>query len=205
VVADEARREQLAWRPEIVGNWAVDLGVPFRAQGDSTRALAGQICSPTSTSMVMQYCGVDRPTVENALAIYDADTDIFGNWGRAVARAGEMGLDAWIMRFRNWDQVKAMIAAGQPIICSIKAEKGDFKGPFIYESTDGHLIVIRGLTADGGVIVNDPARRVKGDGFVYRQDDLGRAWMGHGGVGYLIRKPAGGIHGAATREAVVGK
>src|SRR5205085_2597997 len=84
--------------PGETGVGAVGLGVPVRAQGDSAKALAGQICSPTSTSMVMQYWGVDRPTVENALAIYDSDTDIFGNWGRAVARAGELGLDAWIMR-----------------------------------------------------------------------------------------------------------
>ena len=41
--------------------------------------------------MVMQFCGVDRPTVENAEAIYDVDSNIFGNWGRAVARAAPGG------------------------------------------------------------------------------------------------------------------
>jgi hypothetical protein len=190
VVADEQERDRLMWKPEIKGTWAVDLPVPYRAQGDSTKALAGQICSPTSTSMVLQYFGVDRPTIENASAIYDQDSGIFGNWGRAVARAGELGMDGWVMRFRNWDQVKAMISAGQPIICSIKAKKGDFQGPYIYEDTDGHLIVIRGLTADGNAIVNDPARRAKGNGFVYNREDVERIWIGHGGVGYIIHKPA---------------
>lgn len=198
VVKDEASREQFLWKPEIAGTWAVDLHVPYRAQGDSTKALSGEICSPTSTSMVMQYCGVNRPTVENAEAIYDNDAAMFGNWGRAVARAGELGLDGWVTRFRNWDQVKAMIAAGQPIICSIKAKKGDFQGPFIYEATNGHLIVLRGLTPDGNAIVNDPARRAKGDGFVYNKEDMERIWIGHGGVGYIIHKPAG-----ATTQPVV--
>ena len=70
--------------------------------------------------MVMAYFGADVPTQENALAIYDEEHDMFGNWGRAVQRAGEMGLDAWLQRFRNWDQVKAMIARGQPIVAGIK-------------------------------------------------------------------------------------
>lgn len=190
VVKDDAERQRLMWKPEITGTWAVDLAVPYRAQGDSSEALSGQICSPTSTSMVMQYFGQNFPTVENAQAIYDNDIGIFGNWGRAVARAGEMGLDSWIMRFRNWDQVKAMISQGQPIICSIRAKKGDFQGPHIYDSTGGHLIVIRGLTADGGVIVNDPARRAKGNGFVYNEADMQRVWIDHGGVAYIIHKPS---------------
>jgi hypothetical protein len=189
VVKDDAERERLTWKPEVRDDWAVDLKIPFRAQGDSTKALAGQICSPTSVSMVMHHFGVDRPTIENALSIYDEDSGIFGNWGRAVARAGELGLDGWVTRFRNWDQVKATVAQGQPIICSIKAKKGDFQGPYIYESTGGHLIVLRGLTPEGNVIVNDPARRVKGDGFVYNREDVERIWIGHGGVGYVIRKP----------------
>jgi hypothetical protein len=191
VVTDEKEREKLAWKPEIKGDWAVDLKVPYRAQGDSTEALSGEICSPTSTSMVMQYLGVNRPTVENAEAIYDNDAGMFGNWGRAVARAGEMGLDGWLMRFRNWDQVKAMISQGQPIICSIRAKKGDFHGPHIYDSTKGHLVVLRGLTAEGNVIINDPARRAKGNGFVYDQGDIQRVWLDHGGVGYIIRKAGG--------------
>ena len=189
VVADAAARERLTWKPEVPADWAVDLKIPFRAQGDSTKALAGEVCSPTAVSMVMQHLGVDRPTVENALAIYDHDSGIFGNWSRAVARAGELGLDGWVQRFRNWDQVKATIAAGQPIICSIKAKKGDFQGPYIYESTAGHLIVLRGLTPEGHAIVNDPARRVKGDGFMYHQPDMQRIWIDRGGVGYVIRKP----------------
>ncbi len=170
--------------------WARDLRVPFRTQNDAAKCVSGEICSPTSLSMVMHHFGVDRPTHENALVVYDAEYDIFGNWGRAVARAGELGFDAWLARFRNWDQVKAEIARGQPVIASIRFRAGEFPGN-VLDKTAGHLIVVRGFTPGGDVIVNDPASRDRGNGIVYSADALARAWFGHGGVGYVVR-PAGG-------------
>jgi hypothetical protein len=137
--------------------------------------------------MVMAWCGVDRPTAENAHAIYDPDNDLFGNWGRAVARAGEFRLDAWVTRFRDWDAVKAQVAAGNPVVASIRFKSGEFPSAVLPE-TSGHLIVIRGFAPSGDVIVNDPASRERGDGAVYRADELARAWFDHGGVGYVIRR-----------------
>jgi hypothetical protein len=49
------------------------------------------------------------------MAIYDPHFDLFGNWGRAVSRAGSSALDAWLTRFRNWDDVKSEIANGNPV------------------------------------------------------------------------------------------
>ena len=140
--------------------------------------------------MVLEYFGVNRPTVENALAIYDPENEIFGNWGRAVARAGELGLDAWITRFRNWDQVKAQIAAGRPVVASVRFKPGEFPSAVLPE-TNGHLIVVRGFTPAGDVVVNDPANKERGNDAVYRADELARAWFGHGGVAYIIRRPQG--------------
>ena len=139
--------------------------------------------------MVMQYLGYNRPTEENALAIYDSEYGLFGNWARAVAWAGENGFDAWVTRYRNWEQVKATIATGQPIIASIRFEKGECPS-FVLKETDGHLIVIKGVTREGDLIVNDPASRDKGGGAIYKASELAKAWFGHGGVGYIIRKPA---------------
>jgi Peptidase_C39 like family len=198
VVSDPAKRAKIyesiddpTTRPTTIGNWARDLDVPFRGQGDykNPRAIWGMICSPTSTSMVLSFYGVDRTTVENAMAIYDPQYDMFGNWGRAVSRAGELGLEAELQRFRNWDQVHAMIAQGTPVVASIRFRKGEVKG-FLYESTAGHLIVIRGFKPNGDVIVNDPARREKGNGVVYQASEMAKAWFDNGGVGYVIRKPA---------------
>jgi hypothetical protein len=172
-----------------IDGWARDLNVPFRTQKDAPRSLSGEICSPTSVTMVLAHLGVDRPVVENALAIWDGENDMFGNWGRAVARASELGMDGWLTRFRTWDQVKAQIAAGQPVIASIRFKAGEFPSA-VLPSTSGHLIVIRGFTAAGNVIVNDPASRERGNGAVYKAPELAGAWFDHGGVGYVIRKPA---------------
>ena len=172
---------------EGINAWARDLGVPFRAQTVEHKALKGEICSPTSVSMVMQHWGFDRPTAENALAIYDPEYDLFGNWGRAVAWAGQNGFDAYLRRFRDFEQVKEMIAAGQPIVASVRFKEGECPS-FVMKKTSGHLIVIRGMTAAGDVIVNDPASKEKGDGAIYRADDVTRAWLDKGGVGYVIRR-----------------
>jgi hypothetical protein len=185
--ADERKRLAPATAPT---QWARDLKVPFRGQGalDNPKSIRGMICSPTSTSMVLDYYGFNRPTVENALAIYDPHHDLFGNWGRAVARAGELGLDAWLARFRDWDHVKVEIAKGYPVIASIRFSRGEAKG-LLYESTAGHLIVIRGFKENGDVIVNDPASRDKGNGVVYPAAELARTWFDNGGVGYVIHGP----------------
>ncbi len=172
----------------LTPDFACDIPVPFRAQGNAAKPLRPEICSPTSVSMVMQYLGRDIPTEENALAIYDSEYGLFGNWARAVAWAGENGFDAWMTRYRNWDQVKATLAQGQPIIASIRFDKGQCPS-FVLQQTDGHLIVIRGIKSNGDLIVNDPASRDKGKAAIYKASELAKAWFEHGGVGYIIRKP----------------
>ena len=203
VVADAKQRERLAKKPTTrPANFARDLPVPFYGQGDSKnpRSLWGLICSPTSTTMVMDFHGARFTTLENCDRIYDPQYDLFGNWGRNVARAGEVGLDAWLARFRNWDQVKDEIAAGNPVIASIRFRKGEVRG-FLYQSTGGHLLVVRGFTGDGGVIVNDPASREKGGGAVYPAAEFAKAWFDNGGVGYVIRKPGKPIPAALVRAS----
>jgi hypothetical protein len=187
---DPALRAKLRPHAPADGSWARDLKVPFRAQGEPEypAPLRPQICSPTSVSMVMQHYGVDRPTVENALAIYDPEYRIFGNWNRAVQHAGSLGLDAWIARYRTWAQVKREIAAGRPVIASIRYERGTFPSALM-EASDGHLLVIRGFTKNGDVIVNDPARKNEGNGVVYKANELTHAWFDNGGVGYVICPP----------------
>jgi hypothetical protein len=130
---------------------------------------------------------LEFPLVKNAAAIYDPEHALFGNWMRATQRAGELGLEAWVDRFRDWDQVRQVLAAGAPIIASIQFKAGKFPSA-VSKSSDGHLIVIRGFAPDGNVIVNDPASREKGNAAHYNPQELAPAWFGHGGVAYRIRK-----------------
>lgn len=171
----------------LPANWVRDLPVPFFAQSDSHPAVKSEICSPTSLAMVLAYRGVKVDVLENALAVYDREYDLFGNWGRAVARAGELGLEACLTRIRTMDDARRLIAEGQPIIASIRFKKGQFPSHVMSE-TDGHLVVIRGFTPEGDAIVNDPASKQRGNGVVYRADELARAWFGAGGVAYLVGK-----------------
>lgn len=186
VVKDEQERARLTRPIKIEGEWARTLDVPFFTQGDAPPALKPRICSPTSVTMVMQYQGDQGAMVENALAIYDPEYEIFGNWGRAVAYAGQRGFDAYLDRIRTWEQVKAYIAQGQPVIASIRFESGTFPSN-VMDQTNGHLVVIRGLTPEGDAVMNDSASKKRGEGIVYRSDELARAWLRHGGVAYIIR------------------
>lgn len=188
VVADEARRKALLEPVIVDGNWARSLPIRFRAQGRLDPSISGSTCSPTSVSMVMDYYGIDNPNLQNAMRIYDPEYGIFGVWSKATALPSEYGLDGWVRRYRDWNQVKAEIAAGHPVIASIRFRRGEFPSNPL-KRTGGHLIVIRGFTPEGDVIVNDPAHRDLGDGIVYKADELARAWFDKGGVAYLITRP----------------
>jgi hypothetical protein len=170
---------------------AVNLPVPFRAQHDTPRSMRSEVCSPTSVSMVLAYWGIGLPTVQNCQAIWDPEYRLYGNWTRAVARAGELGLDAWVTRFRDWDAVRAELDAGRPVIAAIEFKAGEFPGN-VLDSSAGHLIVIRGFTPSGDAICNDPASKKKGNAVVYNADALARAWFRKTGVAYIIHgnKPA---------------
>jgi hypothetical protein len=125
--------------------------------------------------------------LENALAIHDQEHGIFGNWNRATARAGELGLAAQLERFTSLDQARAKLAAGLPLIISIRYAAGEAPS-FLMEQTSGHLIVLRGVTPEGDFIVNDPADAERGDGPVYKAVDVHKAWLENAsGVGYVLR------------------
>ncbi|MEQ9454930.1 MAG: C39 family peptidase [Phycisphaeraceae bacterium] len=192
--ADGVNNSLIQTYPTVTDGWARDLPVPFRAQGIEHKSINSRICSPTSTSMVMAYFGIDLPTVTNALAIYDPEYTIFGNWHRAVAYASQHGLEGELVRIRDWDQVKAYIAEGQPLIASIRFRRGEFPSN-VMESTGGHLITIRGLTPEGDAIVNDSASKDRGHAVIYKAEELARAWIGRGGVTYVIRRPITQPHG----------
>jgi hypothetical protein len=187
-VASEAERQKLVGKPEpLPAGWVRDLAVPYRPQGDLPKSVRSDTCSPTSVAMVMAYQGVDEPTATVAQCIYDADYDLFGNWGRAITYPSTHGLSGEVVRISTMDEARAYIASGQPLIASIRYAKGEFPSSLAADS-DGHLIVIRGFTSAGDAIVNDPGHRARGNGVVYKADELAKAWIANtGGVTYVIR------------------
>ncbi|MCC6358382.1 MAG: C39 family peptidase [Phycisphaerales bacterium] len=177
-------------RPDAA-RWQRRLDVPWRSQKTEKPEIAGRICSPTSVSMVLEYRGIRRSTADVAAACFDPAHDIYGNWPRNVQAAYDLGAPGYLARFSDWDAVRRLIAAGQPLIISIRVPaEGDLPGA-PYKTTDGHLLVLVGFDGAGSAEVNDPAAVDATSGQVrYRMCDLEKVWMKNtGGLAYVIQPP----------------
>jgi hypothetical protein len=162
-------------------------------------------CSPTSTTMLLAYWNslpserdlrwIDddqpqKPVIHAARHVYDYRYDGAGNWPFNTAYAGTLGLDAYVTRLRSLREAERYIKGGIPLAASVAFDSGELTGAPI-SSTNGHLMVIRGFTADGDVIVNDPAapnrRSVRR---TYDRGQFENAWIpATGGVVYVVRPP----------------
>lgn len=176
------------------GAWGTTLPVPQRSQMDYLPAGSGW-CSPTSTSMVLEYWAnvlirpeLNQPVPTVAGLCYDNNYGGTGNWPFNTACAGAYGLEAYVRRFESLSQVEQWIKQGVPVIISISFSSGELTGAPI-SSTGGHLIVIVGFGANGDVVCNDPAAsRAEGElvRVTYNRSELEQVWLGTGGVAYLI-------------------
>jgi len=185
-----------------VAAWGVDIDVPELTQlvgknGGAYGGGGGSWCSPTSVAMVMRYWSqrlnkpqwvFDVPTA--AKGTYDPVYDGCGNWPFNVAFASEHGLKGWIERFTSLADIERYVARRIPVIASIRTKPGELDGT-PYKSTDGHLLVVRGFTAGGDVIVNDPAAQAGTIRRVYKRAQFAHVWQhgSHGAV-YLIAPPS---------------
>ncbi|MET8278823.1 C39 family peptidase [Micromonospora sp. NPDC005174] len=201
--------------------WGVELPVPRYSQnvhkGHYPEYDGGgeAWCSPTSTEMVVEYWGrkpsaVDTswvdptypdPTVNHAARMtFDYAYDGAGNWPFNTAYAASFpGLEGRVTRLHSLDELERFIAAGIPVVTSQSFLASELDGANY--GTSGHLFVVVGFTADGDVIVNDPASSsndvVRN---VYKRTQFEQIWLrtkrtnasggisgGSGGVAYLIK------------------
>ncbi|WP_422737824.1 C39 family peptidase [Micromonospora sp. WMMD729] len=201
--------------------WGVELPVPRYSQnvhkGHYPEYDGGgeAWCSPTSTEMVVEYWGrkpsaadtswVDPtypdPTVNHAARMtFDYAYDGAGNWPFNTAYAASFpGLEGRVTRLHSLDELERFIAAGIPVVTSQSFLASELDGANY--GTSGHLFVVVGFTADGDVIVNDPASSsndvVRN---VYKRTQFEQIWLrtkrtnasggisgGSGGVAYLIK------------------
>lgn len=175
--------------------WGTVLEVPGRSQ--MIYPNGGPVwCSPTSTTMLLGYWAqkLGRPELMEAVPTAAANTfdEVYegtGNWSFNVAYASSQGagaLHGMVARLDSFTQVERLIAAGIPVSISIAYKEGELTGG-ASRKTDGHLIVVRGFSPEGDVVVNDPA--FPADDKVeatYKRDQLWRAWRHSGGAVYLL-------------------
>jgi hypothetical protein len=173
-------------------------------------------CSPTSSSMVLDYWGhgptraelawVDAsytdPQVDHAARYtYDYQYEGCGNWPFNAAYAASRGMNAAVTRLGSLTDIETLIAAGVPVITSQSFLATELTGAGY--GTSGHLMAIVGFTADGDVIANDPASEddaaVRN---VYKRSEFETIWLrtkrynatggvasGSGGVVYVYWPP----------------
>ena len=160
-------------------------------------------CSPTSVSMVLGGlgrlpsaqetswvpAGHPDPWVDHAArAHYDYGYKGAGSWSFSTAYAATKADMAFVTRLRHLREAERFIAAGIPLVASVKFGRGELSGAPI-SATNGHLLVIVGFTESGDVVVNDPAapdnRSVVR---TYKRAEFANAWVPKsGGLVYVIR------------------
>jgi peptidase C39-like protein len=184
--------------------WGVDIPVPERtqrvgAEGGKYGGGGDSWCSPTSVSMIMAYWASVKDHPEWDVSVADAAAGTFdpayqgcGNWPFNIAYATRHGLEGWVARLPSLAAMEPYLTSGVPVIASIRVKKGELDGA-PYPSTDGHLLVVRGFTDGGDVIVNDPYGEPGAIRRVYNRAQFERVWQdgSHGAV-YLIG-PAGAL------------
>jgi hypothetical protein len=176
-------------------------------------------CSPTSTEMILEYYG-RGPTQKDvnslppnkvfdrhgradgtvdwaAIHTYDKNYDGTGNWPFNTAYASHYRLDGSVRQYDSLVPLEYWVKRGVPTVVSI-AWNNNSKNPRRHldgadiDSTGGHLIVVRGFTAKGNVIANDPASPDNSAvQHIYRRVQFEFLWLNaSGGVVYLV-KPHG--------------
>ncbi len=169
----------------------IELKVPFFSQLSARKKLRGETCCPTCATMVLNYYGKKIPLNEVIAANLDQVYGIYGNWPKTAQTLWKFGLKSYVRRFRNFKQVYEVLQKGSPIIASIQAQEGEITSAALYTRTDGHLILIRGMTSSGDLFVNDPYAHNEEEGCrIYKQAEIQKVWLDKGGVGIIAESPA---------------
>ena len=136
----------------------VEYNVPKLCQLD-VPVIGGDICSATTTAMLLKYNGVDLSSSYDYEHEYVARMvcdhghgGIFGNWSYNMAFAGEFATLAYNQYMYSWEELQYHLATIGPVGASIKGNVGLYNTP-------GHLLVVTGYKIVDGetyVICNDP-------------------------------------------------
>ena len=200
LVAAVASKDKKAY-PRAVPDatvWGRELAVPQRSQAlpeyrGQGYGGGGEVwCSPTSTSMVMEYWShqvsdpmLNQTVPDTAAGCYDWVYAGPGNWPFNTAHSATFGLTGYVTRLYSLSDAEPFIKAGVPLIMSIAFKPGELPGAPITQ-TAGHLIVLRGFDKRGDPIVNDPAAPSNAaTRIVYPRIPLENAWSHSGRTAYV--------------------
>ncbi|WP_113700151.1 C39 family peptidase [Nonomuraea lactucae] len=191
---------------------AVELAVPRHSQHEHAGhhpeydGGGANWCAPACAAMVLGFwgrgpapeelawvgAGDPCPAVDHAArGTYDTSYQGTGNWPFNVAYAGTYGLRGFVTRLRSATELEAFVRAGIPVITSQSFRAHELPGAGY--STAGSIMVVIGFTAEGDVVVNDPAAPCDADvRRVYPRAAFENVWLrgsGSGGVVYVLHPP----------------
>jgi hypothetical protein len=173
--------------------WGKTIEVRPRSQLDYPEG-AKIWCSPTSTSMVLDYWSqkLNRPelslTVPTvAQAVHDVVYAGTGNWPFNTAFAGSFpGMRGYVTRLTDMSELEDWIDASIPVVTSVSYNRLKGKGT----SGSGHLIVCIGFTEAGDIVVNDPGTELSNVRRVFSRELFREAWNDSGNTVYVIHPEA---------------
>lgn len=159
---------------EIIGQLpAIGMKIPLYYQyqepwrnikyGDGTIATSG--CSLTCIAMVFNYVNSLSLTPDQVAAWAGTTYHVKGagaSWSIFPAAAKKWGVRCTGLG-KNMNSVVTALSEGKPVIASM--DKGTF-------TKGGHFIVLRGITEDGKILVNDPNDNANKQHF-YKSFDVG--------------------------------
>ncbi|MEO1534946.1 MAG: C39 family peptidase, partial [Planctomycetota bacterium] len=166
----------------------VRVETPFRpCEIKDDDGLASRLCSPTSLAMLLAQRGARPAYGELIGSVYDARHDLYGVWPRAIQAAYAFGVPGRLHRFGDWAEVRDHLSSVGPIAISMRAAEGEVRG-MGYDASDGHIVVLTGLTALGDAVVLDPAFGTEDEARrVYPADDLSEVWLRRSrGTAYIL-------------------
>lgn len=169
------------------------LDLPHRKQADSQGNPRLDHCQTAALATALEYYGQPVPLEDLIPWTYDPEYDLKGIWPRTLGAATQLGYDAYIDRFRNWERVERVLRDNKVILISMTMpEEGDYIAP-PYGSTGGHIIALNGLTDDGRVITTDSALPPEtGAMCQWLYQDMEKVWFENkGGVAMVIAPPEG--------------
>jgi uncharacterized protein YvpB len=167
---------------------SLKLAVPYYTQRNLPKDLAGNCCSPTSVTMVLNYHGIIVTPETMAHEVYDRRGEMYGNWPHNIAAAYTNGLSkAWVEVHCGFDEIYEEVVSGKPVVISIAYGYDELPRSPIHEAPEGHLIAVVGFDGPNVVICNDPAGHNAEDGIInYPRKELENIWVRHGGVAYHL-------------------
>lgn len=177
--------------PPLEEAWGKELALPAHSQRVQPEDLPERGCSPTSLAMVLGALGHAGTVPEVAAGVYDHGAKIYGNWALNVAYAGGLGYRATVLRADSLSYLEQEVLEGRPAIVSHRFAVSELPESPLPE-TSGHLLVVVGFTAEGDVVVHDPAADPSQEQPVrrtYPRAAFARTWLERGsGITYRVER-----------------